>query len=147
MNPTVRSPLPLAPGLTLRSIERRTLLAKRMNARVKPAYDAPPERTARERAHAKAETRRNATDIPTERRAFFHGLSALVALAAAACADRPFFNSAVRALAARRLNMDGPISVGVVLALGMSIFETLHQSTHVYFDMPSASTTPTLIGP
>jgi P-type Cu2+ transporter len=134
MNPTVRSPLPLAPGLTRRTIERKTLLAKRMGARVKAAYDAPPDRTARERAHAKAATRRNATAITTQQRGFFHGRSALVALAAAAGADRPFFNSAARALAAARLNMDVPISVGVVLALGMSVFETLQQSTYVYFD-------------
>jgi cation transport ATPase len=146
MNPTVRSSLPIAPGLTRRTIERKTLLAKRMDARVKPAYDAPPDRTARQRTHAKAETRRNATDITTQQRGFFHGLSALVALAAAACADRPFFNSAARALAAGRSNMDVPISVGVVLALGMSVFETLQQSTHVYFDFALMLLTLLLVG-
>ena len=146
MNPTVRSPLPLAPGLTRRTIERKTLLAKRMGARVKAAYDAPPDRAARERAHAKAATRRSATDITTQQRGFFHGLSALVALAAAAGADRPFLNSAARALAAARLNMDVPISVGVVLALGMSVFETLQQSTHVYFDFALMLLTLLLVG-
>src|SRR6266853_936866 len=146
MNPTVRSPLPLAPGLTRRSIERNTLLAQRMGARVKAAYDAPPDRAARERAHAKAATRRSATDITTQQRGFFHGLSALVALAAAAGADRPFLNSAARALAAARLNMDVPISVGVVLALGMSVFETLQQSTHVYFDFALMLLTLLLVG-
>jgi Cu2+-exporting ATPase len=146
MNPTVRSPLPLAPGLTHRSIERKALLAKRMVARVKPAYDAPPDRTARERADAKAAPRRSATDITAEQRDFFHGLSALVALAATARADRPFFSSTVRALAAGRSNMDVPISVGVVLALGMSVFETLQQSTHVYFDFALMLLTLLLVG-
>jgi Cu2+-exporting ATPase len=117
-----------------------------MGARVKAAYDAPPDRTARERARAKAATRRNATDITTQQRGFFHRRSALVELAAAAGADRPFFNSAARALAAARLNMDVPISVGVVLALGMSVFETLQQSTHVYFDFALMLLTLLLVG-
>src|SRR6266478_2146505 len=111
-----------------------------------PAYDAPPDRTARQRTHAKAETRRNATDITTQQRGFFDGLSAVVALAAAACADRPFFNSAARALAAGRLNINVPIGVGVVLALGMSIFETLQQRTHVYFDFALMLLTLLLVG-
>jgi Cu2+-exporting ATPase len=145
MNPTVRSPLPLAPGLTRRTIERKALLAKRMDVRVKPPHAAPPDRTARERAHANAGIRRNAADMTTVQRGFFHGLSAPITLAAAAGADRPFFNSAARALAAR-LNMDVPISVGVVLALGMSVFETLQQSTHVYFDVALMLLTLLLVG-
>ncbi len=117
-----------------------------MDARVKAVYDARPDRTARERAHAKAATRRNAAAITPEQRGFFHGLSAPVALAAAADASGLFFNSAVRTLAPGRLNMDVPISVGVVLALGMSVFETLQQSTHVYFDFALMLLTLLLVG-
>jgi P-type Cu2+ transporter len=136
MNPTVRSPLPLAPGLTRRSIERKTLLAKWVDARVKPAcaYEAPPDGTARQRARGSAEVRRSATDLTPEPRDFFHWMSALLALPAAVHAGRPFFNSVVRSLAAGRSNMEAPIRAGVVLALAMSLFETLHQSTYVCFD-------------
>jgi Cu2+-exporting ATPase len=76
----------------------------------------------------------NVTDIAPEQRDFFHWLSALIALPAAAYAGRPFFHSAVRAVAARRLNMDVPITVGVLLALGMSVVETLNHAEHAYFD-------------
>jgi P-type Cu2+ transporter len=76
----------------------------------------------------------NATDIAPEQRDFFHWLSALIALPAAAYAGRPFFQSAIRAVMARRLNMDVPITVGVLLALGMSVVETWHHAQHAYFD-------------
>ena len=72
--------------------------------------------------------------ITQETRDFFHWCSALIALPAAAYAGQPFFQSAMSALRARRLNMDVPISLGVVLALGMSVFETLHHAEHAYFD-------------
>src|SRR5262249_41426514 len=51
----------------------------------------------------------NVTDITPEQRDFFHWLSALIALPAAAYAGQPFFRSALRAIAARSLNMDVPI--------------------------------------
>jgi P-type Cu2+ transporter len=76
----------------------------------------------------------NASDIAPEQRDFFHWLSALIALPAAAYAGRPFFQSAIRAVMARRLNMDVPITVGVLLALGMSVVETWHHAPHAYFD-------------
>jgi Cu2+-exporting ATPase len=76
----------------------------------------------------------NATDITVEQRDFFHWLSALIALPAAAYAGRPFFRSGVHAVLSGRLNMDVPITVGVLLALGMSVFETLHHAEHAYFD-------------
>jgi Cu2+-exporting ATPase len=76
----------------------------------------------------------NASDITPEQRDFFHWLSALIALPAAAYAGQPFFRSAVRALMARSVNMDVPITLGVVLALGMSVVETLGHAEHAYFD-------------
>jgi Cu2+-exporting ATPase len=75
-----------------------------------------------------------ATDMPQETRDFFHWLSALIALPAAAYAGQPFFHSAWRALRTRQLNMDVPISLGVLLALGMSVVETASQAKHAYFD-------------
>ena len=76
----------------------------------------------------------NVTDITPETRDFFHWASALIALPAAAYAGRPFFASAWRALRSRALNMDVPISLGVILALGMSLVETANHAEHAYFD-------------
>jgi P-type Cu2+ transporter len=76
----------------------------------------------------------NASDITQETRDFFHWLSALIALPAAAYAGQPFFESAIRALKARHVNMDVPITLGILLALGMSVVETLNHGEHAYFD-------------
>ena len=76
----------------------------------------------------------NVTDITPETRDLFHWLSALIALPAAAYAGRPFFMSAYRALAGGRTNMDVPISIGIVLALGLSLAETITHAEHAYFD-------------
>lgn len=67
-------------------------------------------------------------------RDFLHWLSALIALPAIAYAGVPFFRSALAALAARRVNMDVPISLAVVLAAGMSLFDTIQGREHAYFD-------------
>ncbi len=76
----------------------------------------------------------NATDITPETRDFFHWASALIALPAAAYAGQPFFKSAWRALKAHSLNMDVPITVGVTLALAMSLVETANHAQSAYFD-------------
>jgi Cu2+-exporting ATPase len=76
----------------------------------------------------------NVTDITPETRDFFHWASALIALPAAAYAGRPFFASAWRALRSRAVNMDVPISLGVILALAMSLVETANHAAHAYFD-------------
>jgi P-type Cu2+ transporter len=76
----------------------------------------------------------NVSDMTPETRDLFHWLSALIALPSAAYAGQPFFQSALRALRARHTNMDVPISIGVVLALGLSVYETAMHAEHVYFD-------------
>ncbi len=76
----------------------------------------------------------NVTDITPETRDFFHWASALIALPAAAYAGQPFFRSAWRALKAGTLNMDVPITVGVTLALAMSVIETANHAKAAYFD-------------
>ncbi|MGO3926814.1 heavy metal translocating P-type ATPase [Rhodopseudomonas pseudopalustris] len=74
------------------------------------------------------------TDMLPETRDFFHWLSALVVLPSAAYAGQPFFKSAWQALRARSVNMDVPISIGVILALAMSLVETINHAEHAYFD-------------
>jgi P-type Cu2+ transporter len=76
----------------------------------------------------------NVTDITPETRDFFHWASALIALPAAAYAGRPFFLSAWHSLRSGALNMDVPISLGVILALGMSVVETAHHARDAYYD-------------
>lgn len=75
-----------------------------------------------------------AADMPQETRDFFHWVSALIALPAGAYAGQPFFQSAWRALRTRQVNMDVPISLGLILALGMSLVETASHAQHAYFD-------------
>lgn len=67
-------------------------------------------------------------------RDMFHWLSALIALPALAYSGLPFFRSAWNALRHRRTNMDVPISIGVLMAFGMSLYETVHHGPHAYFD-------------
>jgi P-type Cu2+ transporter len=76
----------------------------------------------------------NVSDMLPEQRDFFHWLSALIVLPAAAYSAQPFFSSAYTALRARSVNMDVPISVGIVLALSVSLFETAMHAEHAYFD-------------
>ena len=76
----------------------------------------------------------NVSDITPETRDMFHWLSALIALPSAAYAGLPFFRNAWRALRNRAMTMDVPISLGILLALGMSLFETIHSAEHAYFD-------------
>lgn len=74
------------------------------------------------------------SDLTPETRDFFHWLSALLVMPAAAYAGQPFFRSALKALRTRHLNMDVPISLGIVLAIAMSLYETMHSAEHAYFD-------------
>ena len=76
----------------------------------------------------------NSGDLDQTTRDFFHWLSALIALPTAAYAGRPFFESALRALKVGAVNMDVPITIGVVLALAMSGAETWNHGHHAYFD-------------
>lgn len=74
------------------------------------------------------------SDMDETTRTLFHWLSALIALPAVAYAGMPFFRSAAISLRARSLNMDVPISLAVLLAIGMSVQQTLKGADHAYFD-------------
>jgi P-type Cu2+ transporter len=67
-------------------------------------------------------------------RDFFHIVSALIAVPALAYSGRIFFRSALGALSRGRTNMDVPISLGVLTAFAMSLYETLNSGPHAYFD-------------
>ena len=67
-------------------------------------------------------------------RTLFHWISAAISLPAVFYAGQPFFFSAWAALRARRLNMDVPISLALILASGMSLYETAAGGHEAYFD-------------
>ena len=74
------------------------------------------------------------SDMGQGARAFFHWMSALIAVPSICYAGRPFYASAWSVLRRGRTNMDVPISLGVVLTTFMSLIETLRGGPHVYFD-------------
>lgn len=67
-------------------------------------------------------------------RGLMHAISALIALPTILFAGRPFFYSALKALKSGHTNMDVPISLALILASGMSLFETFNHGDHVYFE-------------
>lgn len=74
------------------------------------------------------------TDMAQGTQSLFHWLSALIALPAIAYAGRPFYRGALSALRAGHLNMDVPISLAVILAAAMSLYQTAMHHEAVYFD-------------
>lgn len=67
-------------------------------------------------------------------RDLFHWISAMIAIPALIWSGRIFFSSAWNALRHGRTNMDVPISIGISLAYGMSLYETINHGHHAYFD-------------
>jgi P-type Cu2+ transporter len=67
-------------------------------------------------------------------RDMFHWISGAIAIPTIAYSGQPFFRSAWKSLKARRLGMDVPISLAMILATGISVYETWHSGHHAYFD-------------
>ncbi|QCO56009.1 cadmium-translocating P-type ATPase [Pseudorhodobacter turbinis] len=67
-------------------------------------------------------------------RDLFHWISAAIALPTVVFAGQPFFKSAWASLRVGRLGMDVPISLALVLASSISLFETFNSGHHAYFD-------------
>ncbi|GKY86172.1 heavy metal translocating P-type ATPase [Sinisalibacter aestuarii] len=67
-------------------------------------------------------------------RDLFHWVSAAISLPIIAFSAQPFFKNAWAALRVARLNMDVPISLAILLAAGMSLYETAMSGRHAYFD-------------
>ena len=75
-----------------------------------------------------------AGDMDPALQILFRWISALIAVPTVAYAGQPFFVSALQALRGRRLNMDVPISLAILLATGMSLHQTMAGNEQVYFD-------------
>lgn len=79
-------------------------------------------------------------------RDLFHLISAAIAVPSVFYAAQPFFKNAMTALRVGRLNMDVPISLAILLAAGMSLYESLNGGQHAYFDAALSLTFFLLIG-
>jgi len=79
-------------------------------------------------------------------RDMFHLISAAISLPVVIYSGQPFFLHAWQALRVGRLNMDVPISLAILLAAGMSLFEALNSGAHAYFDAALSLTFFLLIG-
>ncbi len=67
-------------------------------------------------------------------RDMFHWISALIAIPTVIFVGQPFFRSAWAALRVGRLGMDVPISLALILASSISLYETMHSGEKAYFD-------------
>jgi P-type Cu2+ transporter len=67
-------------------------------------------------------------------RDMMHWISAAIVLPAIVFTGKPFYVNAWSALRAGRLNMDVPISLAIILAVGTSLYETMLSGEYAYFD-------------
>jgi Cu2+-exporting ATPase len=67
-------------------------------------------------------------------RDLFHWISAAIAFPTLAFSGQPFFRSAWASIKVRRLGMDVPISLALILASSVSLAETALGGHHAYFD-------------
>ena len=79
-------------------------------------------------------------------RDMFHWISAAITIPAVIFSGQPFYASAWSALRVRRLNMDVPISLAIVLAVALSLWETSLSGKHAYFDAALSLTFFLLLG-
>lgn len=67
-------------------------------------------------------------------RDMFHWISGAIALPTVIFAGQPFFKSAWASLRQGKLGMDVPISLALILASSISVYETWMSGRHAYFD-------------
>lgn len=85
-------------------------------------------------------------DLAAPVRTLFFWLAGVVAIPASLYAGLPFFRSALKSLKAGATNMDVPISLALVLALALSVYQTAQGGSHTYFDAAAMLVFLLLIG-
>jgi len=73
-------------------------------------------------------------DMGPATRSVINWVVALIACPVTLVASRPFFRSALRGLSVGRANMDVPISLALVLSLGLSLYQSALQGNQTYYD-------------
>ena len=79
-------------------------------------------------------------------RDLFHWISAAITIPTVMFSGQPFYRSAMSALRGGRLNMDVPISLALILAVALSLWETALSGHHAYFDAALSLTFFLLLG-
>ncbi|MBP7002022.1 heavy metal translocating P-type ATPase [Amaricoccus sp.] len=79
-------------------------------------------------------------------RDLMHWVSAAIALPAVLFSAWPFFASAARSLAARRMDMDVPISTAILMAAAVSLWETILGGRQAFFEAAIMLTFFLLVG-
>jgi len=74
------------------------------------------------------------SEMGAQTHTLFHWISAAIALPTVAFSGRAFFRSAWAALKNRHTNMDVPISLALILACALSLYETINSNPDTYFD-------------
>lgn len=85
-------------------------------------------------------------DLAPGMRQTFFWLAGFVSVPVTFYAGHTFFASAWSVLRHRRTNMDVPISLALLLALGLSLYQTLTGAEHTYFDAAVMLTFLLLVG-
>jgi P-type Cu2+ transporter len=76
----------------------------------------------------------DATGIENHYLHFFYWISLLLTLPVLIFSGRPLFSGALRDLKNKRLGMDVPIALGLSIAFCSSVWSTIEQTGHVYYD-------------
>ncbi|MEL6642964.1 MAG: heavy metal translocating P-type ATPase [Pseudomonadota bacterium] len=79
-------------------------------------------------------------------RDLFHWISGAITIPTVIFSGQPFYRSAMKALRGARLNMDVPISLAIILAVALSLWETALSGHHAYFDAALSLTFFLLLG-
>jgi len=84
--------------------------------------------------------------ISSEYRQFFHWVSWAIATPVLFYSGGPILTASVRGLRQMRLGMDLPVAIGALATYSYSLWQTIHQGSHVYFDTVVAFLFVILVG-